>query len=124
MVDAQGLLLAVAVHPANIQDRDGAKLVLQRLLGRFPHLERFWADGAYAGKLVEWLRHSGGWKLASGRQYIRDVWWVVVAPGTAIFMTALSFNLFGVWLQAVSDPLQRWRRLKMTKEAKEAGVQF
>jgi|TARA_B100001971_G_C18060290_1_gene467558 putative transposase len=63
VVDTQGLLLAVAVHPANIQDRDGAKLVLQRLLGRFPRLERIWADGAYAGKLVEWARHSGGWKL-------------------------------------------------------------
>ncbi len=34
VVDTQGLLLAVTVHPADIQDRDGAKLVLQRLLGR------------------------------------------------------------------------------------------
>lgn len=41
-----GLLLAVVVHAANVQDRDGAKLVLQRLLGRFPRLERIWADGA------------------------------------------------------------------------------
>jgi peptide/nickel transport system permease protein len=67
---------------------------------------------------------SWGLMLAAGRQYIRDAWWVVVVPGTAIFLTALSFNLFGVWLRAVSDPLQRWRWLKMTKEAKEAGVQF
>ena len=54
VVDTQGLLLTVKVHPAGIQDRDGAKLVLQRLLGRFPRLERIWADGAYAGKLVQW----------------------------------------------------------------------
>jgi peptide/nickel transport system permease protein len=67
---------------------------------------------------------SWGLMLASGRQYIRDAWWVVVVPGTAIFLTALSFNLFGVWLRAVSDPLQRWRWLKMSKEAKDAGVQF
>jgi len=58
-----GLLLAVVVHAANIQDRDGAKLVLQRLLGRFPRLERIWADGAYAGKLVRWARRIGGWRL-------------------------------------------------------------
>ncbi len=58
-----GLLLAVVVHAANIQDRDGAKLVLQRLLGRFPRLERIWADGAYAGKLVHWARRVGGWRL-------------------------------------------------------------
>jgi putative transposase len=58
-----GLLLAVVVHAANVQDRDGAKLVLLRLLGRFPRLERIWADGAYAGKLVLWARRIGGWRL-------------------------------------------------------------
>ena len=31
---------AVAVHSADAQDRDGARLVLTRLLGRFPRLER------------------------------------------------------------------------------------
>ena len=35
VVDITGVLLAV-VHAANIQDRDGAKLVLAKLLGRFP----------------------------------------------------------------------------------------
>ncbi len=65
---------------------------------------------------------SWGLMLAQGRQYIVTAWWVVVMPGMAIFLTALSFNLFGVWMRAVSDPLQRWRWLKATKEAKEAGV--
>lgn len=63
VVDTQGLLLAVKVHPADNQDRDGAKLVLPRLLGRFPRLERIWADGAYAGKLVQWAQRTGGWQL-------------------------------------------------------------
>ena len=67
---------------------------------------------------------SWGLMLASGRDYIRSAWWIVVLPGLAIFLTALSFNLVGVWLRAVSDPLQRWRWLKATKEAKEAGVTF
>ena len=31
VVDTMGLLLAVAVHAADIQDRDGAKLVLTKL---------------------------------------------------------------------------------------------
>ena len=66
VVDTQGLLLAVAVHPANIQDRDGAKLVLSRLLGRFPRLERIWADGAYGGKLVQWAKEVGGWSWCAG----------------------------------------------------------
>ena len=63
MVDTTGLLLTVVVHPANIQDRDGAGLALMRLVGRFPRLKRIWADGAYAGKLVEWARNMGGWDL-------------------------------------------------------------
>ena len=67
---------------------------------------------------------SWGLMLASGRQYITSAWWIVVIPGMAIFLTALAFNLFGVWLRAVSDPLQRWRWLKQTKESKEAGITF
>ena len=63
VVDTLGLPLAVAVHPADIQDRDGARLVLARLLGRFPRLQLIWADGAYGGKLVEWARTVGGWTL-------------------------------------------------------------
>ena len=63
MVDTQGLLLAVAVHTADVQDRDGAKLVLRRLLGRLPRLECIWADGGYTGKLVEWAQRVGGWRL-------------------------------------------------------------
>lgn len=61
VVDTLGLLLAVAVHPANVQDRDGAKLVLGKLVGRFPRLWRLWADGGYAGKLLVWALVTGGW---------------------------------------------------------------
>src|SRR5271170_8229746 len=35
LVDTLGLILHVVVHPADIQDRDGAKLVLSILLQRF-----------------------------------------------------------------------------------------
>ena len=63
MVDTLGLLLAVAVHPAQIQDRDGARLVLTRLLGRFPRLQLIWADGAYSGKLVQRAKTVGDWTL-------------------------------------------------------------
>ena len=59
-MDMTGLLLAVVVHAAYIQDRDGARLVLAKLLGRFPRLELIWADAAYAGRLVEWAWAAGG----------------------------------------------------------------
>jgi putative transposase len=55
LVDTMGLILAVTVLPANIQDRDGAKVVLRSLRDRFCWVKRVWADGAYAGQLVEWV---------------------------------------------------------------------
>ena len=63
VVDTTGLLLAVVIHAANIQDRDGARLVLAKLLGRFPRLQVIWADAAYAGRLVAWAWETGGWLL-------------------------------------------------------------
>ncbi len=55
-MDPLGLVLAVVVHAANIQDRDGAKLVLERLQHTFARLRLIWAGGAYAGHLLEWVR--------------------------------------------------------------------
>ena len=63
IVDTMGLLLAVVVHPANIQDRDGAKLVIDKLIGRFPRMRLVWADAGYAGKLIEWVWALTGWAL-------------------------------------------------------------
>ena len=58
-----GLILAVVVHAGNIQDRDGAKLVLSKLRGRYRRLKLIWADGGYAGKLLEWTASFGNWVL-------------------------------------------------------------
>jgi putative transposase len=63
LVATLGLLLAVIVHAADIQDRDGAKLVLTYREGRLPRLRLIWADGGYAGKLVEWVQQTYGWML-------------------------------------------------------------
>jgi putative transposase len=57
------LILECVVHPADIQDRDGAKLVLEKLGERFPRLQKIWADGGYAGKLVDWVKELGQWAL-------------------------------------------------------------
>jgi len=63
VVDTMGLILAVVVHAANIQDREGAMLVLTLLGDKFPRLKKIWADGGYAGQLVEWTAKAGGWLL-------------------------------------------------------------
>lgn len=56
MTDTDGRLLAVEVHAADIQDRDGAKGVLKRSRARFPFVEHVFADGGYAGKLAAWAK--------------------------------------------------------------------
>jgi putative transposase len=64
IVDTLGLLLAVVVHSAGLQDRDGAKLVFERLvLHGFCRLQLVWADGGYAGKLIAWVGALAGWSL-------------------------------------------------------------
>jgi len=51
-----GLILLVCVHPANVQDRDGARLLLAALRERYGWLRCIWADGGYAGTLIQWVR--------------------------------------------------------------------
>ncbi|MGQ9651994.1 MAG: IS5 family transposase [Phycisphaerae bacterium] len=63
VVDTLGLILAVVVHAADVQDRDGAKLVFRKLRGLYPQLQRIWADGGYAGKLIDWTKRVGRWTL-------------------------------------------------------------
>ena len=55
IVDTQGAPPDMVVHPANIQDRDGAKSVISKIIGRFPNPRLIWADVGYAGKLVDWV---------------------------------------------------------------------
>ncbi len=57
--------MAVVVHSAKIQDRDGAKLVFARakLKGPWPRMRRVWADGGYAGKLIAWVSSLCQWAL-------------------------------------------------------------
>jgi putative transposase len=63
LVDTLGLLLTVVVLAANVQDRDGAKVAATRAKRKLPRLRLLWADGAYAGKLVDWLYDTFHWLL-------------------------------------------------------------
>jgi putative transposase len=55
LVDTLGLLMAVVVTAASVQDRDGARLLLSRLSGAGKKLRRVWVDGAYRGQLLDWV---------------------------------------------------------------------
>jgi putative transposase len=60
LVDTMGLLLRALVLPANIQDRDGGQQLLTAFFGQAARkrVKHIWADGGYAGALLEWARKS------------------------------------------------------------------
>jgi transposase len=57
VVDTLGLLIVVLVTTAGVQDRDGGRRVLDRARMAMPSLHLIWADGGYAGRLVDWVKH-------------------------------------------------------------------
>lgn len=58
LVDTRGNLLAVVVNAADGQDRDGAKLVFDKLSpATLASLQKIWADGNYRGPdFLDWLK--------------------------------------------------------------------
>jgi transposase len=64
LTDTLGLLLAVNVHPASVQDRDGAEALLREARRSFPFLERIIADAGYQGrKMAAAVSRTGTWVL-------------------------------------------------------------
>jgi len=63
LVDTLGLVIGLLVHCADIQDRDGARLLLSRVKAAVPRLKLIWADGGYAGQLVHWVQTTCQWVL-------------------------------------------------------------
>jgi putative transposase len=63
LVDVMGLILVVLVHKASIQERDGAKSLLQRAKDKgFQYLCLIWADGGYPGQpMIDWGFNLAGW---------------------------------------------------------------
>lgn len=48
-----------------------------------------------------------GRMIAESREYLPEAWWYALAPGIAIFLTVLGFNLFGDGLRDILDPRTR-----------------
>jgi transposase len=57
-VDTLGLLICVLVTAASVQDRDGARPLLDSLAQGCHRIRLVWADGGYAGKLLDWARDT------------------------------------------------------------------
>ena len=58
-----GLLLAVVVHSAGIQDRAGVRALQIRLFLYFESLKTIFVDGSYSGSLINWALSMFGWNM-------------------------------------------------------------
>jgi putative transposase len=64
LVDTQGLVLKASVHSAQVQDREGIKILLKPVQDRFSqHLSHLWMDAGYTGegKGADWVEKVLGW---------------------------------------------------------------
>jgi putative transposase len=80
LVDTEGLVLRATVHPANIMDRDGVKLLLppDTVRAQFPRLQHVWLDAGYngKGKGKDWIEQTLGWsaEIVAQQPYRKQVW--------------------------------------------------
>jgi putative transposase len=79
LVDTEGLILAVSVHPAGIMDRDGVKLLLaDPVPAQYPRLQHVWLDAGYngRGKGKDWIETTLGWRaeIVKHRPRSKKVW--------------------------------------------------
>ena len=85
VVDTLGLLLAVTVTPASVQDRDGAAEVVAKAYAKAPTLKKLYTDGAYGGKcalaietahriVVEVVRHPGNRSTGTWQDAQQPLW--------------------------------------------------
>jgi len=61
LVDSAGRLLQVLVHPANVQEREGARMLLWELRFLTARLQLIWADAGYSGpEFAAWVKQRHG----------------------------------------------------------------
>lgn len=95
VVDTLGLLLAVTVTAASVQDRDAAAEVVARACTKVPGLKKLYTDSAYGGQCaqaieqthgisVEVVRHPGNRSTGTWQDAQQPLWPEVVATGFVV----------------------------------------
>lgn len=120
LVDTLGLIHCLKVHEANIQDRDGALLLLQeKTTVDWPRMKKIWLDSGYAGRCKRWMEEKFSWEVEVVRrpgEGNRGVWCRIdqepppLPRGFQVvkrrWVVERTFGWFG-----------RWRRLSKDYEA-------
>lgn len=63
ITDTMGFIMAIIIHDANINDREGAKLLLKNAMRKYPRLIKIMVDQGYTGELIEWTKNLFGWVI-------------------------------------------------------------
>ena len=96
VVDTLGLLLAVTVTAASVQDRDAAADVVAQAATKVPGLKKLYTDAAYGGQCaqaietahpnmsVEVVRHPGNRSTGTWRDAQQPLWPEVVPSGFVV----------------------------------------
>jgi putative transposase len=63
ITDTLDFLMTIVIRDANINDREGEKLLLKNVKYKYPRLEKIKVDQAYIGELLEWTMKIFGWVL-------------------------------------------------------------
>ena len=93
VTDTTGLMVGAAVHPADLQDRDGAPLVVEAIHDLFPWLRHLFADSAYAGdKLLTALAKFGNWSIEIVRRMADTVGFEVLPRRWVVERTLAWLN--------------------------------
>ncbi len=112
LVDKLGLLIAVVVTSAGVQDYHGAKPLLETVTDRCPRLKVIWADGIYEEQfLIDWVKTECGWELQVTKRSDKAKGFVVVPKRWVVERT------FG-WLGRYRRLSKDYEGLTETSEAR------
>jgi putative transposase len=100
LVDTLGLVMALVVTVASVQDRDGAKAVLLNARGLWPRLRVVFADGGYTGQLVGWVKQRCGWLLQTVLRPVGSVGFIILPKRWVVERT---FGWFVKYRRLVKD---------------------
>jgi putative transposase len=95
IVDTLGLIMALVIHPADLQDQDGAKLVFRALGDRFRRLKAIFADSAYKRcGLPDWVLSMFGWILQTVLRPVKRKGWVALPKRWIVERTFAWINKY------------------------------